>query len=77
MKFLRAPMGLISSGDEYNRRGDAALGDIPRTLKIVDDLLLPDATYIAHLSLVVAVLDAAERQASRSTRANSSLRSRC
>ncbi|XP_043228769.1 uncharacterized protein K02A2.6-like [Amphibalanus amphitrite] len=56
MKFLRAPMGLISSGDEYNRRGDAALGDIPRTLKIVDDLLLHDATYSAHLSHVVAVL---------------------
>ena len=56
MKFLRAPMRLISSGDEYNRRGDAALADIPRTLKIVDDLLMHDATYGAHLSHMIAVL---------------------
>ena len=56
MKFLRAPMRLISSGDEYNRRGDAALADIPRTLKIVDDLLMHDATYGAHLSHVITVL---------------------
>ncbi|KAK3849659.1 hypothetical protein Pcinc_043598 [Petrolisthes cinctipes] len=32
-KFKRAPMGLVSSGDEYNRRGDQVLGDIPRTMK--------------------------------------------
>ena len=26
-KFKRAPMGLVSSDDEYNRRVDQALGD--------------------------------------------------
>ena len=56
MKFLRAPMGLISSGDEYNRRGDAALGDLPRTLKIVDDLLAHDVSYRDRLSHVVTIL---------------------
>ena len=56
VKFLRIPTGLISSGDEYNRSGDVALGEIPRTLKIVDDLLVHDNTYRTHLSHVVIVL---------------------
>ena len=44
-KFTRAAMGLVSSGDEYNRRGDKALGDIPQTIKIVDDILAYDSNY--------------------------------
>ncbi|XP_043217351.1 uncharacterized protein LOC122379318 [Amphibalanus amphitrite] len=56
MKFLRAPQGCVSAGDEYNRRGDTALGDIPNTVKVVDDLLAYDATYRDHLAHVIAVV---------------------
>ena len=56
MKFLRAPQGCVSAGDEYNRRGDMALGDIPNTVKVVDDLLAYDATYRDHLAHVIAVV---------------------
>ena len=56
MKFLRAPQGCVSAGDEYNRRGDMALGDIPNTVKVVDDLLAYDVTYREHLAHVIAVV---------------------
>ena len=56
MKFLRAPQGCVSAGDEYNLRGDKALGDIPNTVKVVDDLLAYDTTYRAHLAHVIAVI---------------------
>ncbi|XP_064089177.1 uncharacterized protein LOC135203373 [Macrobrachium nipponense] len=55
-KFKRAVMGLISSGDEYNRRGDQALGDIPQTVKIVDDVLAYDYSYKDHLAHIIAIL---------------------
>ena len=49
-------MGLISSGDEYNRRCDAALGDIPRTYKVAGDILAYDLSYSAHLENVWNIL---------------------
>ncbi|KAK4329508.1 hypothetical protein Pmani_000139 [Petrolisthes manimaculis] len=55
-KFRRAVMGLVSSGDEYNRRGDQALGDVPNTIKIVDDILVYDSTYSAQLDHVIQVV---------------------
>lgn len=55
-KFRRAVMGLVSSGDEYNRRGDQALGDIPNTIKVVDDILVYDSTYSAHPDHVIQVV---------------------
>lgn len=55
-KFKRAVMGLVSSGDEYNQRGDKALGDIPQTIKIVDDILAYDTTYKDHLSHVINIV---------------------
>ncbi|XP_043228627.1 uncharacterized protein LOC122384887 [Amphibalanus amphitrite] len=55
-RYLRAPMGIVSSGDVYNQRGDAALGDIPRTCKVVDDVLAYDADYAAHLQHVRQIL---------------------
>ncbi len=47
-KHIRATMGLTSAGDEYNRRTDAALANLPNTEKIVDDVLLYDGTWEAH-----------------------------
>ncbi len=51
-KHLRATMGLTSAGDEYNRRTDAELSDIPRTEKIVDDILVYDSSWAAHVDHV-------------------------
>ena len=42
LKHVRAPMGLSSSNDEYNRRIDAVLSGIPCTSHVVDDILAHD-----------------------------------
>ena len=39
-QYRRAPMGLNASGDEYCKRGDAALAGISNIKKIVDDILI-------------------------------------
>ena len=38
-KFLRGPMGLLFTGNEYCRRTDAALGHLPRLHRMMDDML--------------------------------------
>ena len=43
-------MGLSTSGDEYNRRGDEALQTAPSTVKVVDDILSYEADYQQHLN---------------------------
>ena len=48
-KFLRSPMGLVSTGDEYCRRGDLALADIDNLQKVVDDVLAYDAAFPDHV----------------------------
>ena len=57
-KFLRAPMGLASSQDEYCARGDKALQGIEKVEKVVDDILIQGETAQEHLNtVVVAVLN--------------------
>ena len=56
-KFLRAPMGLASSQDEYCSRGDTAIQGIERVEKVVDDILIYNSSAQEHLSNVVKVLD--------------------
>lgn len=56
-QFLRAPMGLVSSGDEYCRRGDIALAGIPNLQKVVDDILIYDKTFEEHYIHIRQVLD--------------------
>ena len=56
-RHLRSPMGFISTGDEYNRRGDNALGDIPNLRKVVDDILLYHQDFKSHVEGIVAVLE--------------------
>ena len=43
-RFLRAPQGLISSGDGYSSRYGEILKDIERLQRIIDDTLLHDST---------------------------------
>ena len=59
-KFLRAPMGLLSSGDEYTRRGDGIMNDMEKTIKIVDDILVHDNDYKSHIQKVWKILEACE-----------------
>ena len=56
-KFLRAPMGLASSQDEYCARDDEALQGIEQVEKVVDDILIQGETAQEHLNTVVAVLN--------------------
>ena len=51
-KFLRGTMGLNATGDEYNRRSDEAVGDLPNTVKVVDDLLVYEETFEEHVERV-------------------------
>ena len=39
-RYCRAPMGLVSSGDEFCARTDKALADLPGVKKLVDDILV-------------------------------------
>ena len=55
-KFKRAVMGLCTSGDEYGRRGDVALAGLPKTSKVVDDILAYDSDYASHLQHVIQIL---------------------
>ena len=58
-RYCRNPQGLISAGDEFNRRTDAALADLPNLVKVVDDCLVHDTSFDEHLHHVRAVLQRA------------------
>ena len=55
-RYLCNPQGLISAGDELNRRTDAAFAGLPNFVKIVDHCLVHDTDLETHLSHVRAVL---------------------
>ena len=56
-KYLRAPMGLASTGDEYCRRGDDALQDLDNYSKVVDDILVYDESLEDNYKHVKQVLE--------------------
>ena len=56
-QFLRAPMGLVSSGDEFCRRGDEALSGIGNIQKVVDDILAYDKDFKTHYIRIKQILD--------------------
>ena len=60
-KHLRGSMGLVSTGDEYNRRGDLALCGLPDMVKVVDDVLAWSKTYAEHIDNVWAILERCEQ----------------
>ena len=60
-RFLRNPQGLISAGDEFNRRTDCAFEQVPNFAKIVDDCLAYDANFGSHAEHVRQVLTCARQ----------------
>lgn len=56
-RYLRAPMGLSASSDEWCARSDAALHGLEGVLKIVDDILVQAPTEPLLLQRLGAVLD--------------------
>ena len=55
-RFLRSPMGLSCSGDEYCRRGDIAMQKLQNVEKVVDDILVHNDSLEQHVKDVEAVL---------------------
>ena len=51
-KFLRAPMGLSSTGDEYCRRGAEITNDLENTERVMDDTLIYDEILQDHYDKV-------------------------
>ena len=59
-RYLRAPMGLTSSGDEFCARTDKALAGIPGVFKLVDDILMLGDSVEQLLDRVKAVFKRCE-----------------
>ena len=55
-RFRRNAMGLISAGDEHNRRGDEALAGLENVQKVVEDVLIYDTNLEAHVGRVREVI---------------------
>ncbi len=55
-KYLRAPMGLSSTGDKYNLLMDAAIDDLDNQKKVVDDILLYAKALKEHVGQVKKLL---------------------
>ncbi|XP_076033075.1 uncharacterized protein LOC143020530 [Oratosquilla oratoria] len=55
--FRRGHMGLCSTGDECNHRGDEAIAGIPNLAKVVDDNIIWDSDYGTHLRRISEVLN--------------------
>ena len=54
--FRRNVMGLISAGDEHNRRGDEALAGLENVQKVVEDVLIYDTDLEARVGRVREVI---------------------
>ena len=54
--FLRSPMGLSSTGDEYCRRGDIAIAGLSNVEKVMDDVIVFDDNFDQHVDRVRALL---------------------
>ena len=55
-KYLRAPMGLSSTGDKYNLLMDAAIDGLDNQKKVVDDILLYAKDVKEHVTQVKKLL---------------------
>ena len=59
-RYLRAPMGLAPSSDEWLVRSDQAIHGIPNTMKLVDDIITSGATYKEALENFSTILKRCE-----------------
>ena len=55
-QFLRSPMGLSSTGDEYCRRGDIAIAGLNNIQKVMDDVIVFDENFERHVERVRTLL---------------------
>jgi len=55
-RYCRNPQGLISAGDEFNQRTDAAFDHLDKFVKVVDDGLVHDIDLHEHYDHVRSVL---------------------
>lgn len=55
-RYKRNPMGLISAGDEHNRRCDEALQGLDNIQKVVEDIIIYDSDYSTHVERVKQVI---------------------
>ena len=51
-RYLRGPMGFAATGDAFCLRDELALQGVMQCVKVVDDILLYDEDYMAHLCRV-------------------------
>ena len=56
-QYKRAPMGLVSSGDEFCARTDRALAGIQGVYKLVDDILVYGETHVELLHRIKLVFE--------------------
>ena len=54
--FKRAPFGICSISEHYNRRMDEAMARIRHVRKIVDDVIAYDSNYTDHVRHVRSIL---------------------
>lgn len=54
--YLRAPMALCSTGDNYNRLMDAAFHGLPNQKKVVDDILAYGIDFKEHVNQIRRLL---------------------
>ena len=54
--FQRAPSGICSNSEHYNRRMDQAMAGIMHVRKIVDDVIAIDINYTNHVRHVRSIL---------------------
>lgn len=55
-RYRRGPIGFAATGDAFYLPGDVALQGVMKCVKVVDDILLYDEDYSAHLHRVHEVL---------------------
>ena len=59
LSVLTYPQGLVSAGDEFNRRMDVTFDHIDHFRKVVDDCLVYDDSFPEHVARVRQVLTCA------------------
>jgi hypothetical protein len=51
-QYTRLPMGILHAGDDYGRRFSYIFGDIPNTVRCMEDLRVYSRTFDEHINLL-------------------------